>query len=68
LELPDAINVPPGALLNSGLHRTVFVTWGNRTFERRRVETGWLPGENVEIGQECMANETFVVSVHHMID
>jgi YHS domain-containing protein len=72
VELPasglPAIIVPVGAVLDSGLKKTVFVDKGNGFFEPRRVETGRSLGEQVEISQGLAPGEKIVVSGNFLID
>ena len=65
---PPAIIVPVGAVLDSGLKKTVFVDKGNGFFEPRQVETGRTLGERVEIARGLMPGEKIVVSGNFLID
>ncbi|MBZ5496389.1 MAG: efflux RND transporter periplasmic adaptor subunit [Acidobacteriia bacterium] len=68
VRLPEAITVPGDALLDTGLHKTVFVARGNGVFEPRRVETGWRLGDNVEIVSGLKPGERVAVSGTFLID
>jgi len=72
VELPmngePAIIVPAGAVLDSGLKKTVFVDRGNGYFEPRHVETGRSLGERVEIISGLTHGEKIVVSGNFLID
>jgi membrane fusion protein, copper/silver efflux system len=65
---PPAIIVPVGAVLDSGLKKTVFVDRGNGFFEPRQVETGRSLGERVEIARGLMPGEKIVVSGNFLLD
>jgi RND family efflux transporter MFP subunit len=49
LTLPEAISVPDEAVVDSGVHHTVFVERSDGSFEAREVETGWRFEGRVEI-------------------
>ncbi len=66
--LDKAIAVPADALLDTGLHKTVFVARGNGLFEPRRVETGWRLGDHVEIISGLVPGERIAVSGTFLID
>lgn len=66
--LPAAITVPPDALIDTGLKKTVYVDKGNGIFEPRRVESGWRFGDKVEITGGLMRGEKVVVSGTFLID
>jgi membrane fusion protein, copper/silver efflux system len=68
IELPPSLAVPPEAIVDSGLRKTVFVDKGNGYFEPRSVETGWRLGDLVEIGKGLMAGERIVISGTFLID
>ncbi len=65
---PPAIIVPVGAVLDSGLKKTVFVDLGNGYFEPRQVETGRSLGERIEIIRGLISGEKIVVSGNFLID
>ena len=65
---PPAIIVPLGAVLDSGLRRTVFVDRGNGWFEPRQVETGHSLGERIEISRGLVPGEKIVLSGNFLID
>jgi Cu(I)/Ag(I) efflux system membrane fusion protein len=62
------VNVPAEAVLDTGLHKTVFVECGNGLFERRAVVTGWRFGDRVEIAQGLEAGERIAISGNFLID
>jgi len=72
VELPVALRpalvVPAGALLDSGLRKTVFVERAEGVFEPREVETGWHFGDKVEIVSGLAAGERIVVSGTFLLD
>jgi membrane fusion protein, copper/silver efflux system len=65
---PPAVTVPSGAVLDSGLKKTVFVDRGNGLFEPRLVETGWRFGNRVEIIRGLEPGERIVESGNFLID
>ncbi len=65
---PAAVAVPAGAVVDSGLSKTVFVDRGRGYFEPRPVETGWRFGDRVEIRKGLEAGERIVVSGNFLID
>jgi RND family efflux transporter MFP subunit len=68
VDLPRAVTVPAGAVLDSGLRKTVFVARGNGYFEPRAVETGWRFGDRVEIVRGLDPGESIVLSGNFLID
>ena len=66
--LPPTLTVPADAILDAGLHKTVFVDEGDGRFEPRPVETGWRLGDRVEIVKGLMEGERIVVSGTFLID
>lgn len=66
--LPPALSVPSGAILFSGLRKTVFVDRGDGYFEPRAVETGWRLGDRIEITRGLAAGERIVLSGNFLID
>ena len=68
IQLPPAITVPEGAVLDTGLKKTVFVDRGQGFFEPREVETGRRLGNRVEIIKGLSAGERIVTSGTFLID
>jgi Cu(I)/Ag(I) efflux system membrane fusion protein len=68
IELPPSLAVPPEAIVDSGLRKTVFVDRGNGYFEPRSVETGWRLSDQVEVSKGLMAGERIVMSGTFLID
>ncbi len=72
VELPirsqTALTVHAEAVLDTGLHKTVYVDRGNGFFEPRRVETGWRSGDRVEIKKGLEEGERIVASGNFLID
>lgn len=72
VELPinygPTIAVPVDAVVDTGMHKVVFVDLGKGIFEPRRVQTGWRRGGLVEITRGLMNKERIVVSGTFMID
>jgi Cu(I)/Ag(I) efflux system membrane fusion protein len=66
--LPPAISVPSGAVVDTGLHRTVFVERGEGQFEPREVQTGWRHEDRVEIVQGLAPGERIVTSGTFFVD
>ncbi len=71
LELPVAFSrslvVPTGAVLDSGLKKTVFVERGEGLFSPREVETGRRFDDRVEIVKGLEAGERIVVSGNFLV-
>jgi membrane fusion protein, copper/silver efflux system len=71
LEVPvafsGAIVVPAGAVLDSGLNRTVFVERGRGLFSPRVVETGRRFDDQVEILKGLKAGEKIVISGNFLV-
>jgi membrane fusion protein, copper/silver efflux system len=68
VQYPASISVPADAVLDSGLHKTVFVERGEGLFEPREVETGWRAGGRVEITSGLEAGEKIALSGTFLID
>jgi Cu(I)/Ag(I) efflux system membrane fusion protein len=60
--------VPADAIVDSGLHKTVFVDCGSGDFEPRLIETGWRSGDQVEVKKGLMAGERIVISGTFFVD
>jgi len=65
ISLPESTTVPAGAILESGLGKTVYVERGEGVFEPRMVETGWRFGGRVQI---VGGLESIVVSGNALLD
>lgn len=68
LNLSATLTVPAEAVLDSGVHKTVFVDLGDGVFEPRRVETGWRMDNTVEILKGLMEGDKIVISGNFLID
>lgn len=68
ISLPEAITVPPDAIVESGLSRTVFISRGDGVFEPRAVETGWRFGGRVQVLHGLNAGDSIVVSGTFLLD
>jgi membrane fusion protein, copper/silver efflux system len=68
LAMPASLTVPVGAVLDTGLRRTVFVDRGDGAFEPRQVETGWRYGDRVEIVKGLEPGEAVVVESAFLLD
>jgi len=68
IELPPSLAVPPEAIVDSGLRKTVFVDRGGGYFEPRSVETGWRLSDHVEVTKGLMVGERIVISGTFLID
>jgi RND family efflux transporter MFP subunit len=66
--LPPAVALPVDAVLDGGLHQTVFVERRSGVFEPRGVKTGWRFGSRVEIVDGLEAGERVVVSGTFLLD
>lgn len=64
----DAITVPTDSVVDSGLHKIVYVESAGGTYEPRQVETGWRMGDRVVIAKGLEAGERVVVSGTFLID
>jgi RND family efflux transporter MFP subunit len=64
----SGIAVPADAVIDSGLHKTVFIEAGSGSFEPRAVETGWRMGDRVQITRGLEAGERIVVSGNFLLD
>ena len=62
------MTVPSEAVLDTGLKKTVFVDRGNGYLEPRRVETGVMIGDRIEITKGLTLNDRVVISSHFLID
>jgi membrane fusion protein, copper/silver efflux system len=68
VRMPESLVIPAGAVIDTGLRKTVFVDRGNGRFEPRRVETGWRFGDRIEITKGLMEGESIVVSGNFLVD
>jgi Cu(I)/Ag(I) efflux system membrane fusion protein len=68
VDLPPRLVVPADAIVDSGLHKTVFVDSGNGSFEPRLVETGWRIGDDVEVTKGLVEGERIVTSGTFLVD
>jgi membrane fusion protein, copper/silver efflux system len=68
IDLPPALVVPADAIVDSGLHKTVFVARGRGRFEPRLVETGWRVGDDVEVTKGLEPGERIVTSGTFFVD
>jgi RND family efflux transporter MFP subunit len=68
VEMPRRVTVPAGAVLDSGLKKTVFVDRGNGYLEPRQVETGERIGDRIEIRKGLEPGERIVTSGNFLID
>ena len=66
--LAEAITVPADAVVDSGLHSTVFVNRGEGVFESRVVDTGWRFGDRVQIVRGVNPGESIAVSGTFLLD
>jgi membrane fusion protein, copper/silver efflux system len=64
----DVITVPTESVLDSGLHKTVFVDRGDGHFAPRQVKTGWRSGGRVEILEGLTQGDQIVVSGAFLMD
>lgn len=68
LAAQGGLTVPAGAVVNTGLRKTVFVDRGNGYLEPRAVETGESIGDRVQIVKGLRAGERVVASGAFLID
>jgi Cu(I)/Ag(I) efflux system membrane fusion protein len=68
VNLPAALVVPADAIVDTGLHKTVFVDSGNGSFEPRLVETGWRIGDDVQVTKGLVSGERIVISGTFLVD
>jgi len=68
VKLPPGLSVPADAVLDSGLHKRVFVDRGNGYFEPREVETGWRSGGRLEVVKGLKAGDRVVASATFLMD
>jgi membrane fusion protein, copper/silver efflux system len=72
IELPvnaaAGIAIPADALIDSGLHKTVFIETGDGSFEPREVDTGWRAGDRIQVTRGLEAGERIVVSGNFLLD
>jgi Cu(I)/Ag(I) efflux system membrane fusion protein len=68
VNLPPALVVPADAIVDTGLHKTVFVDSGNGSFEPRLVETGWRIGDDVQVTKGLVSGERIVISGTFLVD
>jgi membrane fusion protein, copper/silver efflux system len=68
VDLPNSVNVPTDAVLDSGLRKIVFVERASGVFEPRVVEIGWRFGERVQIVHGLEPGEHVVVSGNFFVD
>jgi len=68
VDLPPGVVVPADAIVDSGLHKTVFVDCGNGHFEPRLIETGWRMGDEVEVTRGLTPGERIVISGTFFVD
>jgi membrane fusion protein, copper/silver efflux system len=65
---PASISVPADAVVDSGLHKTVYVDRGNGHFEPRTVEISWRFGDRMGIAKGLQAGDRIVVAGNFLID
>lgn len=68
VSLPPSITLPADAVLDSGLHKSVFVDMGDGRFESRQVETGWSFDGRVQICSGLREGERVVTSANFLLD
>ncbi len=64
----QALAVPPGAVIDSGVRRIVFIDLGEGRFEPREVETGTRSTDWIEIRKGVVAGDKVVVAANFLID
>lgn len=68
VSLPRGIAVPVDAVIDSGLHKTVYVETTDGSFTPRQVETGWRMGDFVQITKGLEPGERIVVAGNFLLD
>jgi Cu(I)/Ag(I) efflux system membrane fusion protein len=68
LELPEAVVVPPEAVVDSGQRKIAFVDRGKGRLEPRPVRTGWHSSDRVEILEGLSPGERVAVSGQFLLD
>jgi RND family efflux transporter MFP subunit len=68
VSMPARMTVPAGAVLDTGLKKTVFVDRGNGYLEPRQVEIGERIGDRIEITKGLSPTERIVTSGNFLID
>jgi hypothetical protein len=68
IDLPSTLAVPADAIVDSGLHKTVFVDRGNGNFEPRQVETGSRIGDDIQVTKGLVPGERIVISGTFLVD
>jgi RND family efflux transporter MFP subunit len=68
VNLPAALTVPAGAVLDAGERKTVFIDRGNGFFEPRQVTTGQRNGDRIQILSGLSGGERIVTSGNFLID
>lgn len=66
--MPEAVSVPVDAVIDSGLHRIVYMDLGDGYFEPRQVETGWRKGQRIEVVHGLSPGDRIVVTGNFLID
>jgi Cu(I)/Ag(I) efflux system membrane fusion protein len=65
---PPMLTVPPDAVVDTGLRKTLFVDLGGGRFEPRQVITGERFGDQLEIVKGLNEGERVVVSANFLLD
>lgn len=68
LDLPAAISVPSGAVIDGGIRKVVYVTGDDGYFQPRQVETGRHFGDRLEITAGLSPGEKIVTSGNFLLD
>jgi YHS domain-containing protein len=68
LSLPATLTVPTEAILETGLHKTVFVEVGEGYFEPRHITTGWRISGRAEVISGLVEGERIVASGNFLLD
>jgi len=68
VNLPASLNIPAGAVVDTGTRKTVFVETEGGLYEPRRVETGWRYGNRIEITKGVEEGERIVLAGNFLID
>jgi YHS domain-containing protein len=68
VERPPMLTVPPDAVVDTGLHKTLFVDLGEGRFQPREVITGERFEDQVEIVKGVSEGERVVVSANFLLD
>ena len=68
IKLGKAVVVPRDAVMDTGIHKIVFVKKNEGTFEPREIKTGWETDDGFEVKSGLKEGERIVVSGNFLLD